>query len=94
MGDEEKTEDESEGTASGNASVGSAGQGELSDDERQEIEKEREERLDPDNRPDTAEIDNTQRDFDVKHGQFTDHEVDEGAGPYNDPNAEDGEMEA
>ncbi len=39
---------------------------------KQEIEEERAERLDPDNRPEAAEVDNTQRDFDVEKGMFTD----------------------
>jgi hypothetical protein len=38
------------------------------------IEKEREERLDPENRPDGAEIDNTERAFDSGAGKFTDDE--------------------
>lgn len=40
----------------------------------QEIEQERRERLDPDNRPDRAEVDNTDRDFDETKGKFTDSE--------------------
>ena len=67
---------------------------ELSQEQIDEIEAEREERLDPDNRPENAEVDNSDRDFDVKSGQFTDHETDEEIGPYNDPSAEDGEEEA
>lgn len=39
-----------------------------------EIEEERQERLDPDNRPDNAEVDNTDRDFDPEKGMFTDAE--------------------
>ncbi len=35
---------------------------------------ERERRLDPDNRPENVEVDNTQRDFDVEKGLFTDSE--------------------
>lgn len=38
------------------------------------IEKEREERLDPENRPDLAEIDNSDRDFDPATGMFTDND--------------------
>jgi len=59
-----------------------------------EIEQERRERLDPDNRPETAEVDNTDREFDVPRGQFTDSDHDDDLGPYNDPTAPDGEMEA
>lgn len=58
------------------------------------IEEEREKRLDPDNRPENTEVDNTDRDFDVVHGRFEDTEVDEELGPFNDPNAEDGVAEA
>lgn len=39
-----------------------------------EIEEEREERLDPENRPDNVEVDNTDRDFDPEKGMFTDTE--------------------
>ena len=70
------------------------GQEDVPEDKQQAIEEEREKRLDPDNRPENAEVDNSDRDFDVKSGQFTDHETDEEIGPYNDPSAEDGEDEA
>lgn len=39
-----------------------------------EVEAEREERLDPDNRPEDAEVDNTGREFDEEKGKFTDSE--------------------
>ena len=38
------------------------------------IEEERQRRLDPDNRPDGVEVDNTDRDFDAEKGMFTDAE--------------------
>ena len=57
---------------------------ELSQEQIDEIEAEREERLDPDNRPDNAEVDNTDRDFDTTTGQFTDHEPDPDLGPFED----------
>jgi hypothetical protein len=41
-------------------------------EDKEEIEEDREKRLDPDNRPDGAEIDNSDRDFDAKKGMFTD----------------------
>ena len=44
------------------------------DETKQEMEEEREKRLDPDNRPDGAEIDNTDRTFDVDQGMFTDND--------------------
>jgi hypothetical protein len=57
---------------------------EVSEQEKEEIEAERQERLDPENRPDNAEVDNTDRDFDTTKGQFTDSE-DHGLGPFADP---------
>ncbi len=52
------------------------------DETKQDMEEERERRLDPDNRPENAEVDNTQRDFDVEQGMFTDNEdYDESADP-------------
>lgn len=54
------------------------------EDTAQEMEEERERRLDPENRPENAEVDNTQRDFDVDRGKFTDRDdYDEGdPAPY------------
>jgi hypothetical protein len=62
----------------------SADDQELSQEQIDEIEAEREERLDPDNRPENAEVDNTDRDFDTTTGQFTDHEPDPDLGPFED----------
>jgi hypothetical protein len=39
----------------------------------EEIERERGERLDPDNRPDGVQVDNTERTFDADVGMFTDN---------------------
>jgi hypothetical protein len=58
---------------------------EVSQAEVDEIEAERERRLDPDNRPDNAEVDNTDRDFDATRGQFTDSDPDPELGPFSDP---------
>jgi len=44
------------------------------EDTKREMEEERERRLDPDNRPEGAEVDNTQKDFDVDAGMFTDND--------------------
>ena len=44
------------------------------EDTKQDIEEERERRLDPENRPDGAEVDNTSRTFDTERGMFTDSE--------------------
>lgn len=41
---------------------------------KQQIEEERARRLDPDNRPEGAEVDNTERTFDHERGKFTDSE--------------------
>lgn len=53
------------------------------DDERdfddipeEELKKERDERLAPENRPDTAEVDNSDRTFNPETGLFEDSEVD------------------
>src|SRR4051812_6882579 len=64
------------------------------DVDEEQLEKERQERLDPDNRPTNAEVDNSARDFDIASGQFTYHDTDEAVGPFNDPTAPDGEIEA
>ena len=51
------------------------------------MEEERERRLDPDNRPDGAEVDNTDRTFDHERGQFTDSDEydDSEPAPFSDP---------
>lgn len=87
MSDETATTDQDE-SAGGGPSVGAAAQQEVSEEELQEIEAEREERLDPENRPDNVEVDNTGREFDASIGQFTDHEPDPEIGPFHDPEAE------
>jgi hypothetical protein len=58
-----------------------AGGGETSSETRsesgltaEEVEAERARRLDDENRPERAEIDNTDRDFDPEKGMFTDTE--------------------
>ena len=82
--DEKTSDDPSTEESSGvDTSSGTAGQ-DLSEEEIDEIEAEREERLDPDNRPENAEVDNTDRDFDTTTGQFTDHEPDPDLGPFED----------
>jgi len=47
---------------------------EIDPEDEAAVEEERERRLDPDNRPDGAEVDNTDRDFDAAKGMFTDSE--------------------
>ena len=46
---------------------------EVSAEEKDEIEQTRQERLDPDSRPEGAQVDNTDRDFDPETGLFTDN---------------------
>jgi len=87
---DQKTDESSETDSTGHEASGvetsSTGDGEdLSQEELDEIEAERKERLDPDNRPENAEVDNTDRDFDTTTGQFTDHEPDPDLGPFDDP---------
>lgn len=57
------------------------------EDTKQDIEQERKERLDPDNRPEGAEVDNTEREFDVDRGQFKDADDydDSEPPPFSDP---------
>ena len=43
-----------------------------SEEEVEEIEADRERRLDPENRPEHAEVDNTGRTFDAEKGEFVD----------------------
>jgi len=43
-------------------------------DDAEEIEAERQERLDPDSRPEDAEVDNSDREFDAEKGMYTDSE--------------------
>jgi hypothetical protein len=56
----------------------------------EEIEEERARRLDPDNRPERAEVDNTQRDFDPEKGMYTDAEGYESAPKKFAPEGEQG----
>ncbi len=66
------------------------------DETKQDMEEERERRLDPDNRPDNVEIDNTDRTFDADRGMFTDNdEYDESAdAPFTDPEDPNSEASA
>lgn len=68
-------------------SLGIDPQAEPDDQTKQELEEERRQRLDPDNRPDGAEVDNTDRTFDTARGQFTDAEDydDSEPPPFSDP---------
>lgn len=71
------------------------GDEDIPQEKKDAIEEERQRRLDPDNRPENAEVDNSDREFDVEAGAFTDSEHhDDDSGPYNDPTSEDGDAEA
>ncbi|MCW2817597.1 MAG: hypothetical protein JWR42_384, partial [Marmoricola sp.] len=58
---------------------------------KKEMEEDREQRLDPENRPENAEIDNTDRDFDVKRGMFTDNDAYDDSEPETYPGEDDPE---
>ena len=67
---------------------------EVPEERVEEIEQTRENRLDPDHRPENAEVDNTDRSFDSERGHFTDsQEYDESEPPQftdaEDPNNPD-----
>ena len=66
----------------------------LEDIPTEELEKERQERLDPDNRPDNVEIDNSQRDFNPETGLFEDSEVEPPEeAPFSTTDAEESKSE-
>lgn len=68
-------DDESDnGSDDGKFQAGSSKQPGADPEDAEEIEQERQERLDPENRPDNAEVDNTDRDFDATKGKFADSE--------------------
>ena len=88
MSDDTTTQDGKAGGQGDDAGGGSErvlpGDVELSESEIEEIEQERQRRTAEENRPEGAEVDNTDRDFDPIEGKFedSDHET---AGPYNPP---------
>jgi hypothetical protein len=104
--DEKEPKDDSSGDDDPSAEEGSAGTSDPSkrfrenppdEDEQKEIEETREERLDPENRPEGSEVDNTPRTFDDEEWKFEDDEggdggivdptekaADRGHGPDND----------
>ena len=59
-------------------------------EDAEQIEKERQERLDPDNRPEGAEVDNTGREFDAEKAMFKDAEGYEEAEAKFPPSGEQG----
>lgn len=90
--DEKEPHDDSSGGDDPAAEEGSAGTSDPSkrfrenppdEDEQKEIEEERERRLDPENRPEGSEVDNTPRTFDDEEWKFEDDEG--GSGGIVDP---------
>ena len=71
MSDTESTNPEEESTSKGSALTTTHHEADISDEERDQLEQERQERLDPENRPVNAEVDNTGREFDVEKNDFT-----------------------
>ncbi|GAA0987602.1 hypothetical protein ENKNEFLB_01221 [Nocardioides aquaticus] len=69
---EETGTDQSQETEEAEEAEETGAQAEVSEPDAEEIEAERQERLDPENRPRNAEVDNTQRDFDEENGEFLD----------------------
>lgn len=72
---ESPAQDEQNHREESDETVGAApGDVEPSEEEREAIEADRKERLTQENRPDGAEVDNSERDFDPETGMFTDSE--------------------
>jgi hypothetical protein len=79
MSSNESTDEPIEVDVDSRVDAGYSADHEISDDEAEKVEKEREERLDPDNRPANALVDNTKREFDPDEGfQVPGEEVDNG----------------
>lgn len=79
------TGDEPAPDADDKAPADNAIQESLAEQDRDEIEAERERRLDPDNRPPNSEVDNTGRPFDEATGRFEDDEGGEDISDRIDP---------
>ena len=84
---EDQQEPDVEQTATQSGDAGLPDPDDVPPETIEELEAEREERLDPENRPDNAEIDNTDRTFDSGSGRFTD---DPDHDPEDQPYAEGG----
>jgi hypothetical protein len=69
-GDSEATHEKLEVDVDSRVDEGYSADEEVTDEEAEELEQQRKERLDPENRPANAEIDNTQRGFDAVTGEF------------------------
>ena len=72
-----------EGADRESGTAGLPGKDDVPEETIEEIERERAERLDPENRPDDAEVDNSQRTFDSGAGLYTDNpDYDESERPF------------
>jgi len=69
-GNDESTDESLEVDVDSRVDGGYSTDDEVSEDEAKQLEEERKERLDPDNRPANALVDNTQREFDDEEGGF------------------------
>ena len=67
-GNDESTDESLEVDVDERVDTGYSADDEVSEDEAKQLEEERKERLDPDNRPANALVDNTQREFDDEEG--------------------------
>ena len=91
MSHDTTTQDDDTSTKDGGSMTGALPDADdYSQEELDAIEAERKERTSPDNRPEGAEVDNTDREFDPVQGQFTDSEPDPDLGPFPDPSEEVG----
>ena len=78
-GNDESTDESPEVDVDERVDTGYSADDEVSEDEAKQLEEERKERLDPDNRPANALVDNTQREFDDEEGfKVPGEEVDNG----------------
>ena len=78
-------DDESSSDSGGSMTGALPDADDMSQEDLDQIEAERKERTAQENRPDGAEVDNTDREFDPVQGQFTDSEPDPDLGPFPDP---------
>lgn len=69
--EQESTDSDSDSDGDTGGARAKPGEDNLSDEEKDQLEKERQERLDPENRPVNAEVDNTGREFDAEKEEFT-----------------------
>ena len=91
MSDHTATKADNDSASSGGSMTGALPDADdIPQQELDALEAERQERTAPENRPEGAEVDNTDREFDPVQGQFTDSEPDPDLGPFPDPSEEVG----